>query len=228
MSFWKQLRIPLLIFTFASTLLVFGKLTLDPTSGKRKVTPFVFPQLVPLPQWQLIASQPLKERVVERQQLPESVLPGRHYRYIQNGLHLDINVYYEVETTGDVKNLIENHTAIEFSLNQPSIILRKQQQIGSYGLFADQKRAYLDACINSRGGSTFSASQFNKNRIRYDIHFNRIVLWLLGQQSLRDRRCLWTHLSIPLNLSSPESAYALLEKAWFSWYQWWRPRFPKQ
>jgi len=27
-------------------------------------------------------------------------------------------------------------------------------------------------------------------------------------------------ISIPLNRSSPESAYVILENAWFSWYQW--------
>jgi cyanosortase A-associated protein len=49
----------------------------------------------------------------------------------------------------------------------------------------------------------------------------------LGQEGLKDRRCLWAHLSVPLKNSSPEAAYQVLEKAWFSWYQWWQPRFPK-
>jgi cyanosortase A-associated protein len=80
------------------------------------------------------------------------------------------------------------------------------------------KRAYLDACINSRGGSTFTEEQFRANRIQYDVQFNRLLPWLLGQQELRDQRCLWTHLSIPLNQSSPESSYHILENAWFSWY----------
>jgi cyanosortase A-associated protein len=50
---------------------------------------------------------------------------------------------------------------------------------------------------------------------------------LLGQEALLDKRCLWVYLSIPLRNSSPEEAYKTLEQAWFSWYQWWQPRFPK-
>jgi len=69
----------------------------------------------------------------------------------------------------------------------------------------------VNACINSRGG-TFP-EQFNYNRIHRDAQFNRILAWLLVQQPLRDKRCLWTHL--PLNRSSPEAAYVILENAWF-------------
>jgi cyanosortase A-associated protein len=228
MSLWKHLRTPLLVLTFANVLFIFGKLILDPTIGKRKVTPFVFPSVVPLPQWQLVTSHLLQDQTIERPSLPKLVLLGRHYRYIQNDLPLDIKMFYEVETNGNVKQLIKDHTDIKFLLNQPLLVLRQHEQLGFYGLFVYQKRAYLDACINSRGGSTFTKEQFSYNRMHYDLTFNRIVLWLLGQQALRDRRCLWTHLSIPLNQSSRESAYAVLEKAWFDWYQWWRPRFPKR
>jgi len=53
------------------------------------------------------------------------------------------------------------------------------------------------------------------------------IVYLLGYCStaFRDKRCLWTHLSIPLNRSS-RGCYVILENAWFSWYQW-CPRFPK-
>jgi cyanosortase A-associated protein len=227
MSLWKQLRIPLLILTFANILFVFGRSVLDPSIGKRTLTPFVFPPVVPLPQWQLVASQPLKAETVELQAFGKLVLPGREYRYIQNDLPLDIKMRYQVETDGDFKEFIKKHTNIKFSLNQPLPDVRQHEQLGFYGLFVYQKRAYLNACINSRGGSTFTKEQFNYNRIHHDTQFNRLLAWLLVQQPLRDKRCLWTHLSVPLNRSSPESAYVILEKAWFSWYQWWRPRFPK-
>jgi len=224
---WNKLRIVLLILTFANIVLVLGRSILDPTIGKRTVTPFVFPPVVPLPQWQLVTSQPLKNEIVERPPFTKVVLSGRQYHYLQNGLNLDIEMRYEVGTEGNVKHLIKEKTAIQLSLAHPLLVLRQQQGIGSYGLFVYQKRAYLDACINSRGGSTFTEEQFRANRIQYDVQFNRLLPWLLGQQELRDQRCLWTHLSIPLNQSSPESSYHILENAWFSWYKWWLPHFPQ-
>lgn len=240
MILWKQLRIPLLVFTFVNVLLVFGKSILDPTIGKRTITPFVFPSVVPLPQWQLVASQPLEIKTVDRPPFGKLDLPGIQYRYVQNGLHassregapsspapLDIKMRYEVETDGDGKRFIKDNTAIQFSLNQPSMVVREHEGLGFYGMFVYEKRAYLNACINPRGGSTFTQEQFTYNRIHYDLQFERLIFWLLGQQGLRDNRCLWTHLSIPLNQSSPESAYVTLEKAWFSWYDWWHRRFPK-
>ncbi len=227
MSFWKQLRVPLLIFTFVNVLLVFGRSILDPAVGKRTITPFVFPSVVPLPQWQLLEGHPLENHTVERPPFGKVVLSGRQYHYIQNGLPLDIEMRYEVGKEADVKQLTKENTAIQFSVAQPLIVVRQRAGLGFYGLFVYQKRAYLDACINSRGGSTFTKEQFRSNRIHYDLQLNRLIPWLLGQQELRDQRCLWTHLSIPLNQSSPESSYHILENAWFSWYEWWRPRFPK-
>jgi cyanosortase A-associated protein len=224
---WEKLRVPLLVLTFANVLLVFGRSILDPTIGKRTVPYFVFPPVVPLPQWQQVASHPLKNQIVDRPPLFKVVLTGSEYRYLQNNLPLDIEMRYEVGTEGDVKRLIQDNTAIKFSINQPLLVLRQQQGIGFYGLYVYQQRAYLDACINSRGGSTFTKEQFRANRIHYDVQFNRLIPWLLGQQELRDQRCLLAHLSIPLNQSSPESSYHILETAWFSWYQWWLPRFPK-
>lgn len=224
---WKQMRIALLVLTCANILFVLGRSILDPTIGKRTVNPFVFPSVVPLQQWQLVASQPLENKTVEQPPLDNLVLPGRHYRYIQNGLPLDIKMRYEVQTTGNVLQSIRSYTPIKLPPNQQLVTVREHKPVGFYGLFVYDKRAYLDACINPNGGSTFTKEQFSYNRIHYDIQFNRLFPWLLGQQRLRDKRCLWTHLSIPLNQSSPQSAYATLENAWFSWYQWWRPRFPK-
>lgn len=93
--------------------------------------------------------------------------------------------------------------------------------------FTHQQQAYLSACINPKGGSTFTSQQFDSNRIRYDFQFQRLLLWLFGREGLRDNRCLLTLLSTPLSQASPEAAYTTLEQAWFSLYKWWHSRFPK-
>ncbi|HEY9693942.1 MAG TPA: cyanoexosortase A system-associated protein [Oculatellaceae cyanobacterium] len=219
MSFLKQWRMPLLVITNAFAILVLGKVILDPSIVKDTSTTFEFPSVVPLPQWQLIESKALPGRNLR--------MPGKQYRYIQNQLPLDIDIRYVIETDGNIKQLIGKHTSINFSTAEPTLRIRQQPGVGFYGVYVDQERAYLDACINARGSSTFTSEQFIDNRKRYELQFNRLLAYLIADQSLRERRCLWSHLSIPLNDSSTETAYHNLETAWFSWYKWWSPRFPK-
>lgn len=224
---WKQLRIPLLSLLCANILFVFGRSILDPSIGQQIDTPLkVFPSVVPLQQWQPVESQALKEQIVELPSVHKLVLPGHHYRYIDKGLPLEIKMRYAPDTDGDVQQFIAYDTQIPSSTVRQKLVLRHQPGVGFYGLMVHQQRAHLNACINSRGGSTFTVEQFSYNRMHYDVQFERILPWLLAQERLRDRRCLMTNMSIPLNQSSPEAAYRTLEAAWFSWYQWWHTRFP--
>lgn len=222
MTFGRQLRGLLLVGTFVGVLLVLGGSILNPVAEKRRVTSFVFPPEVPLPGWQPLGSGRLTESAESH-----SFLAGKHYRYSRNDLPLDIEMRYgDYEMTTDIKLFIAGYTAIPLTPSHP-LLFRQQQGVGFYNLIAYQERAYLSACINPQGGSTITAEQFNHNRLTYDLRFSRLLPRLLGQESLLDRRCLWAHLSIPTRRLTPESAYPLLEQAWFAWYQWWSPRFPK-
>lgn len=224
MKFWQRWRTPLLIFTFVNVLFVFSRVLLDADIGKRKITPFTFPATVPLPQWQQVGSKPLPDRIVEQEPYGKIVFPGRRYQYKQNGLLVNIDMRYELNSEGNGEDAIATDLKIPFPRDRVSLI-RHNPQLGYYAVFVHQKQAYLNACINSRGGSTFTSSQFDTNRLRYDFQLQRIAFWLLGKQELRDNRCLWTHLSIPLKQSTPD-AYSTLEQIWFSWYKWWSSRFP--
>lgn len=215
---WKPLRLMLLATTFSGVFLVLIKSILYPAPSNSTVNSFVFPQSVPLQGWQPLASEPL----VDATTAPAPKVSGRHYRYSQNSLPLDIEMRYFIGTSGDVKDFIKTYNSI-----QASPALRQKDGIGFYGLFTHQEKAHLSACINPYGGSTFTARQFKQNFNAYNLQFNRLLPWLLGQDNLQDERCLWTYLSVPLKSSSPELAYQQLEKVWFSWYQWWQPRFPK-
>ena len=219
MSFLKQWRMPLLVVTNAFVILVLGKIILSPSSVKQTSTTAEFPPVVPLPKWQLIETKPLPR-------IYFGVL-GKQYRYIQNQLPLDIELRYIIETDGNIQQLIDKHTSIQFSAIQPTLSIRQQPGVGFYGVYVYQQRAYLDACINPRGSSTFTAEQFSNNRKLYELQFNRLLGYLLADTPLRERRCLWSHLSIPLKDASPETAYNNLETSWFSWYKWWNSRFPK-
>jgi cyanosortase A-associated protein len=219
MILWQQIRNSLLAVTFGGVLLVLGKLILTPTIGyKRSPDFFVFPPEVPLSGWQPLATRPLPK---SNSEFPKLVA-GRHYRYQQNGLNLDIEMRYFTASNGDVRSFIHQYAGIA-----PSLVVRQHKRVGFYGFFVRQQRAYLSVCINPRGGSTVTAEQFEQNRYLYDISLNRLLPWLLGQEPLRDNRCLWAHLSIAVPKASSEAAYKDLEKIWFSWYNWWNPRFPK-
>jgi cyanosortase A-associated protein len=106
---------------------------------------------------------------------------------------------------------------------------------GNYVVFSDQDRAYLASCINPRGGSTVTGQQFMHNRNTYDITPSRIGLYLLGMTDLRDTRCLFTIMSIPLktkksdnqSINSLDNIYQKLENTWTDWYQNWGNNFPE-
>lgn len=226
---FKRLRIPLLIFTFASITLVLGKLILDPNLGKRRLTPIVFPQAVPLSGWQLQANKPFISKTTENNQIiGKPYDKGKIYQYRQNDKFLDIETVYELDSFGEYKLFLRNYSPVEAAPNEQFFEIRQQPGVGTYGMYVVQDRAYLTACINSQGGSTLTRQQFESNRISNDVIGDRTIPWLLGQRSLRDTRCLWSHFSIPLNKSSPQATYALLEKAWISWYQWWILHYPQE
>ena len=87
-----------------------------------------------------------------------------------------------------------------------------------------KQRAYLSACINPQGNSPLTGIEFKQNGNLNALNLKRLVSWLLSQDSLRDSRCYWTLLSVPLKDSSLGDAYQTLETAWFSWYRWWKSR----
>ncbi|MEO0839054.1 MAG: cyanoexosortase A system-associated protein [Cyanobacteria bacterium J06632_19] len=216
---WKQIRIPFLTLTFGSVLLVLGKVILIPPPEKPKLSKFVFPDNVPLPQWQQSENHSLSKP----QEKETQFISQKDYLYNRNNKYLDIEMRYLPLPGGDFMSLLRQHQAVA-----SSPVVRQHEKIGFYVLGVDkQQQAYLSTCINPRGGTTVTFSQFNKNRYLYDLQPQRLVSWLFGKHELFDRRCLWTHMSLPIKDSSPKATFQTLETAWLSWYQWWQSRFPK-
>ncbi|MBD2364210.1 cyanoexosortase A system-associated protein [Anabaena minutissima FACHB-250] len=217
--YWKFFRIHFLTLTFSAGILVSGLLIIFPNLGNPKNRAFSFPEAVALPQWQLKSSRAIDPPIQKYQQL----LSQRSYQYTKNDLTLDIEMrYLQNLYHADVNALMKKYTPVK-----PSTIVRYQEGVGYYGVGVDKQQAYLSACINPQGGSTFTHPQYRQNRYLKDINFARLLPVLQGQEALIDKRCLWSHLSIPLGNSSPENAYQVLEQTWVSWYQWWQPQFPK-
>jgi cyanosortase A-associated protein len=217
--YWKETRIKFLALIFSTGMLVLGKTILFPNAEKPIINSFVFPEQVPLAQWQPSVASPIKYLVEDNPNL----VTKKHYRYVKNDLYLDIEMRY----LQNIYNAdIGGYTQQYFAITSPAV-MRQQKGVGYYGVGVDKHKAYLSSCINPRGNSTFTHTQFRENRYFKDITFDRIMPLLEGKEALLDKRCLWVHLSIPLENSSPEAAYQVLEQAWFSWYHWWQPRFPK-
>jgi cyanosortase A-associated protein len=216
---WKTLRISLLAITFGGVVLFAGKFILFPPTGKLNVAAFQFPESVPLPEWQQVKSKPLD---ISNN---SDASAARQYSYQKNGIPLEIEMRYLVDTIAEVQGMVKAHNVLKSYPGK--LTIEKAQGVGFYGVLQHQNRAYLSSCINPRGGSTVTSEQFRYNRNTYDVNLTRIVPWLLGQIRLQDRRCLWVQMSIPLAQKTPTDANKILESAWISWHQWWQPHFPK-
>ncbi len=220
---WKKLRTPFLALTCSCVLITQVNALLISKKGNDTKATFQFPNQVALPGWQLTASRPLPKPQVRFTDL----ITQQSYQFTQNNLPLQIEMRY----IGDGNIPLYLKQIIGISPTTNTIMIRKREGVGYYGLGIDQNRAFLSSCINPRvtvqGGATFTYDQFNQNSYQYQTNPQSIVSWVFGKENIQDRRCLWAHLSIPLQNSSKESAYSTLENAWFSWYQWWQPRFPK-
>lgn len=220
---WQQFRTAFLAATFIGLVSIQGKSFFDPAIGKP--TNYNFPAVVPLSGWQIqaVSSVPTTKNTEDNQLLSKN----KHYRYTQANKHqLDVNMHYIVGTSGDSQLFIKNYTSIPVDTNQLNLITRHQQNTGFYQLFTYQNRAHLISCINPQGESTVTSEQFFHNRKKYDLQSQNILRWLMAQSDLRDRRCLWSHLSLSLDRVSTKDAYRQLETSWIALTGWWSPRFP--
>ncbi|EKQ71126.1 hypothetical protein OsccyDRAFT_1452 [Leptolyngbyaceae cyanobacterium JSC-12] len=221
-SSWQPIRLSILAIAFGGTLLTLAKLTTSPKPDTAKQEANTLSATVPLPGWQLVNTEPITTNTEAR--------TGRRYRFQQGNTTLNAEQYYMV-SDGNVSRYLFVHSPVKTA--NASMKVKFKPEVGHYSLITHDGNAYLSACINPRGSSTVTESQFTQNRYASDLQLSRIAPWLLGQESLIDYRCLWTLMSISLKqgsksdaLVAEEKAYKNLEDAWFSWHQWWQANFP--
>jgi cyanosortase A-associated protein len=224
------LRLSFLGLTFISVLVVLFKVILEPKSGNNLVeyTPYQFPDTVPLAQWKLEKSQPISPPEKDDKQF----FGAKNYQYSQNQLQVNIDMHYLVNTTGNVNTYLKDYYLKTSTEKDPKVRVKQEPKIGFYNVFLYDEKIQIVSCINPRGGATANVSQFFLNRQRYDYANNKaggnkLISWLLGQEELQDRRCMWAHLSMPIGNLPPEKAFGEIEKVWFSWYDWWQMNFPR-
>ncbi len=201
-----------------------------PSAGDRPVADFVFPDRIPLNTWQQQDNHKITTKVnhteTEEDENLEIVQSANGYSYRQDNQDLTIEMRYLVGTPGDIAKYLQKYTDIPIS-DFKSKQIENIEAIGYHALFTSGDRAYLSSCIMSNGNSNVNAQQFSQHLSNTNRQYQVWLDWLQGKASIRDRRCLWTNLSISLNNSSPQLAYQTLETAWVDWYKWWKPQFPK-
>ena len=120
---------------------------------------------------------------------------------------------------------LQNYTDIQDKTIKTKSI-EQIEGIGYHALLRDNKQAYLTSCISPRSLSNVTQKQFSQYRYENDLNWHTGVKWLRGKASIRDRRCLWILLSIPVTQKNIQDDYQILETAWKNIYQWWLPNFP--
>ena len=198
---------------------------IQPTVGNRQVSSFSFPERIPLNSWQLVKTEPIINSQKEKDKHEELMASAKSYTYSQDNISLEVEMRYLVGTRGNVHKILEAQTDIPSEILEKADI-KQLENIGYHTLFTYQNKAYLSSCINSRGHTTVNHKQFSQNRYTHDLKYGLLLPWLLGKETIRDRRCLLVNLSTPIENSKAKKAYTILQQTWKNWHQWWQPRFP--
>jgi len=218
---WNLFRRVVLATLLGSAAIALTKVVFFPVLNQHP--PVVFPDEIPLPQWQLEVS-PEKEASLSQPDADKLLgfVNGKSYQYRQGKQVLTIKMRYFSPSIGDVKAYLTYY-------NQgipPSLLIREKKELGYYGLFTQNQQTHLTTCLTPRGGNIFKREQFLQVRYQSDIRPERFLPWVIGKVPLLDNRCLWIDMSLSgTEQNAPASDYLTLEKTWVSWNEYWRSRF---
>lgn len=232
--YWQKTRVSLLGFILLGTLGVFTYQIVNSVNSEQKInqTPTV-PEQVPLSNWEFIESEPVD--LIETSRLGPGMTLGRKYEYVQDQQSLEIEVRYE-KYKGALTKFLTIYRDLPSATITPRI--HYNEGIGHYAFFEYDNNTYLGSCINPKGQTTVTHSQYHQNRYLNGWGIGRSVLWLIGQKDLFEPRCLWTLMSIPApseldftinidpNNQQLNEVEKKLEEAWLNWYPWWKNNFP--
>ncbi|WP_013323980.1 cyanoexosortase A system-associated protein [Gloeothece verrucosa] len=228
---WSKIRIALLSLSLIGFFGVFLQLILSPAQEKKSLhKDLVFPDTVPLSGWKLQETTKLNK--VESSRFGTGEAPGHLYKYANNKDSLEVEGRY-VEYVGNINRYIIIYRNMEVASIQ--LQTKHIKNVGYYGLFEHENKAYLSACVNPKGETTATETQFTNNRYTHGWGLQRTFLWVIGQQDLLDARCLWTIMSVPITDYDPyklllekdlADEHQKLEKAFVDWQQWWKGKFP--
>lgn len=222
-------RQSLLVVLCGGAIGVLGNAILNnPTKASlREPAKFDYPQQVPLP-ITMLASKPLADHAFPNKQ----IATGMSYRYDNKPQPIDIQIRYVTDGVGNrptMDAMLPQFSKVPVTAIGPAT-MKQQPGVGFYSLFVDRKTAYFGTCISPQGISTVTGDQFHNNSspnpLANGIPFYRILPWLMGRQTFRESRCLWTLLSTPIDEANPDATMKTLETTGVNWIRWWRGNFP--
>ncbi len=223
-------------FTTVNLLLLLRSV-FDPSVGKP--TPFEFPQNINLASATLVKAESFTDAPSKR--VASQVRSNLAHRYVYQlkesssspKREVTIDVRYLIRTTGNVPILTMDYGKINLKEDDFQKDVRSVPNLGYYTFFQTGDRAYLSGCINPRGITTVTTEQFDDNLSAFALKPEILTAWLLGQTDIKDRRCLWTQISTPVDAATVQDAQALerthdqLKIVWLDWRHWWQDKFPR-
>ncbi|MDB9468576.1 cyanoexosortase A system-associated protein [Dolichospermum circinale] len=207
-----------------SLIIILSNFSLHTSAGLSKATIYHFPQQIPLPGWQLTASEPVSVSQKQNKEIEsdnkQEILSGQIYHYQSSGQSLTVNFYYIPSSLGDISSYYEQFSYLP---DLPKLIkpLEKVNPKGHHLHFSSEENHYLTACINSMGKSTVTISQFTGYFYRPYLNPSQWLNLFNGKQTIRDRRCVWGQLSLA------KGSGAELEAVWQALLSYWQDNFPK-
>ncbi len=235
MKGWESIRGYLLATTLGVSLVVLGKVIVFPTHPKSRLPVYDFPEQVPLSGWQSTQSHPLAAQLKRGpaflSNVDLSAIASRHYEYVREGMPLELEMRYFVESYTHVPSIIRDSTLLSKKMGLRD---RTRPGIGSYVLYADQGKLHLSACIDAQGKTSVYDTEMVLNQNHPGAIAKRIAPWLLKQAPLRDLRCLWVNLSMSpptqtVGVLDPDAIDTkLLEETFIDLVRWWQQNYPKE
>ncbi len=180
---------------------------------------YQLPSQINIQNWRSLPSQNLNLTF-------ESLISARQYLYSDdtNSYQVQIEAIY-LNKVSSFLNIIR---AINIKYIESTLQLKYAANLGHYAIFADQDKTYLASCINPTGQATLTDAQFNSNQNQYDVVLSRLGSYLLGNGDLRDYRCLFTVMSMPIaKTTNTQINYQYLEASWIDWHRFWKDNFPE-
>ena len=195
-----------------------------PDIGRREIQPLSFPIQLSLAGWNLEKSQSLVENPETKLRL-HRLRSGQKYQYQKPTEEVTVALRFFSPTHGNVESYLKRN--YDDSITEAFLEgeTRSFSKLGNYHLFSDDQSVYLSACIRPQGKSTVTVTEYVNQTNAGVFRLEGIIPRLLGKRSLRERRCLWVHLSTPLQGDSLEAKEEVLEQVFQKGYSQWQGLF---
>lgn len=195
-----------------------------PQVGRRENRVLAFPSQLSLNNWKETSSSSLVENP-ETELLFNGLHSGQEYNYQQGNEEVTVALRFISPTHGSINAFLEDIYDESLLEAYAAGKTRSLSEVGSYQLFSDGEKAYLSACVIPDGESTATHSGYTRQSDANVFDIKTLLPRLVGLRSVRERRCLWVHLSTPLEGESPEASEEVLEEMFKEGYPQWQGLF---